>query len=148
MGSLMGRRVASLLAASGMAVGMLALALFLVSFLSWYTNGFEASADLAVVHAARPVHVVRDGNQHSIGRTAPTAFAEETETTDELPVNAGLLMALLLGFLYGPIRWGRDSASSALPVPRASLPASCRLYSIVCFLQRRSVATLSGVFRL
>ncbi len=148
MGSMMGRRVTSLLAASGMAVGMLAVAVCLVGFLSSYTDESDASAVLAVAGAARPVHVASGGHRHSMVRTAPTALSEETDSKDGLPAKAGLLTALLLGFVSATIPWGRNSAFSALPGPGTSWPTSCRFYSIICLLQKRSVATLSGVSRL
>jgi hypothetical protein len=144
----MARRAASPSAASGMAVGMLALAVCLVSLLSWAKNGSEASGVLAMVHAARPEQVVLDGHQHQIDRTAPTAFAEETDTKDEHPANAGLLTALLLWSFIGAIPWGPQVLSSALPVPRASPVVSCLFFSVICCLQKRSLSTLSGVFRL
>jgi hypothetical protein len=148
MGSLMGGRVASLLAASGMAVGMVALAVCIAGFLSSYANESEGSAVFAMVHAARPVHAVPDGHRHKISRSATPVFAEETETKDELPANAGLLTALLLGSFFGAIPWELNSAALVLPVPRSSWPASCSFYSAVCFLQKRLVAILSGVFTL
>ena len=148
MGSMMGRRVTSLLAASGMAVGMLVLAVCLVGFLSSYTDKSETSAVLTLVHTARPAHVVPDEHRRPISRTAPTAYAEETDANDELTVNAGLLTALLFGFFFGAIWWGLNSASSALPRPTVSWPASCWSYSLVCFFQRRALSSLSGVFRL
>jgi hypothetical protein len=147
MGSLMGRRTASLLAASGMAAGMVFVAVCLVGFLSSHTGGPDASAFL---RAARPVHVVSDGHRHPIGPTAPTAFfAEETdETTDGLPAKAELLTALLSGSFFGAIAWGLKPVSPALPGPRLSRPASFSFYSVVRSFQRRSPSTLLGNFRL
>jgi hypothetical protein len=145
----MGRRGTFLLAALGITVGMLALVVCLVGFSSWYANGAGASDVLAAARAARPVHVARGGHHHPIGRTVPAALSEETESsTDGLPANAGLLTALLLGFLFGPAAGWRNSASSPPLGPRPARPASCRFFSVVCFLQRRSLSTLSGVFRL
>ena len=144
----MGRRVTFLLAASGMAAGMLFVAVCLLGFPSLHTDKSEASTVLAVVRAARPEHAVSDGHRHPIGRTAPAALAEETETKDGLPANSGLLTALLIGFSFGAILWGPNSASSALPGPIVSRPTQCWLYSVVCFFQRRALRTLSGVFRL
>jgi hypothetical protein len=149
MGSLMGRRAASLLAASGMAVGMLAVVVCLVGFLSSHTDKSEATAALAVARVARPEHVVRDGHRRPIGRTASTAFfADEAESADGLPANAGLLTALLLWSFFGPIRWGPNPFSSALPGPVVPRSTQCWLYSVVCFFQQRALSALSGVFRL
>jgi hypothetical protein len=148
MESYMSRRAASLLAASGMAAGMLFVGVCLVGLFSSYTGESDASAVLAVVRVARSEHVASGGHRHPIGRAAPTALGEETETKEGLPANAGLLTALLLLSYFAMIPVGLSSTSLVVPGPMVSRSTQCRLYSAVCFFQRRSPSTLSGVFRL
>jgi hypothetical protein len=149
MGPLMGSKAASLLAASGMATGMVFVAVCLVGFLCSQTHeSGSSSVVLAVAGAARPVHVASGEHRRSVGRGAPTALSEETDAEDGLPANSGLLTALLPLSFFGASRWGLGSAISALAGSRLSSPASCRFYSVICFFQRRALSNLSGVFRL
>jgi uncharacterized membrane protein len=76
-----------------------------------------------------------------------TVVTEETESSDRLPANAAHLTALLLGF-FGTVFWWFGMSTWTYPGSRLpSLPRSWFL-TVVCFVQRRNVATLSGVFRL
>ena len=105
----------------------------------------EATSILAGAGAAGTQHL-SGGFRHQMGGL-PATFAEEAETSDRLPANAAHLTALLLGF-FGTVIWWFGMSTWAYPGSRLpSLPRSWFL-TVVCFLQRRNVATLSEVFRL
>jgi hypothetical protein len=100
-------------------------------------------ADRVVAQARHPAGGVR----HQMGSSILTVMAEEKEARGKLPANATHLMTLVLGFFGTAIWWSGLSTRAHPGFLLPSFPRSSFL-SVVCFLQRRDVATLSGVFRL
>ena len=129
---------------------MLALAaavLCLGSFLASRTVRSEVSATLAGAGAAHTQHPP-GGFRHQMGGSLLIVLAEETETRDRLPANTAHLTALLLGAFFGAAVWWLGMSTLEHPGSRIPLLPRSWFLTIVCFVQRRRVATLSEVFRL
>jgi hypothetical protein len=123
-----------------------AVLLCLVPFLlSWSASGSEASAVLTIVGVP---HAEQAANGHPIDGKYPAMFAEEDEVRDQHPKNAMLLGTLVLVLFYGTaLRWLGASGWRGSRPEDTSLFRCC-FHSMVHLHQRRTVATLLGVFRL
>jgi hypothetical protein len=110
------------------AVLLLCLGAFL---LSWPASGSEQEA-----------------NGHPIDGQYPAILAEEDKVRDELPKNATLLRTLVLVyFFWSALGWLLASGWRGSR-PEDASPIGCCFHSMVHLHQRRTVATLLGVFRL
>jgi hypothetical protein len=116
-----------------------------VFLLSWPSSGSEGYSAFSMVEAP---HAEQPADGHQIEGNYLAVFAEEDEAWDELPKNARPLRALVyllffgLAFVWlGVCGWKRRR-------PQVCSPISYPFHSVVCLHQRRSVATLLGVFRL
>jgi hypothetical protein len=109
-----------------------AVVLCLVPFLlSWPAGGSEQVA-----------------NGHPIEGQDLAIFAQEGEVRDELPKNAMLLRTLVLLYFFGPaLGWLLASGWRGSRPEDTSLSRCC-FHCMVHLHQRRTVATLLGVFRL
>ena len=109
-----------------------AVLLCLVPFLlSWPASGSEQVA-----------------NGHPIDGQYPAMLAEEDEVRDELPKNAMLLRMLVLVYFFGPVLGWLLASGWTRSSPEVTSVFRCCFHSMVHLHQRRTVATLLGVFRL
>jgi hypothetical protein len=109
-----------------------AVLLCLVPFLlSWPASGSEQVA-----------------NGHPIDGQYLAMLAEEDEGRDKLPKNAMVLRTLVLVFFYGPALGWLLASGWRGSRPEDTSPIRCCFHSMVHLHQRRTVATLLGVFRL
>ena len=128
-------------------LALTAAVLCLGIFLSWRAEVSEASTVVAVASAAHSEHLP-NGYRHSADANSHAVFAEEGEPGDKLPANAALLTMLLLGVFVGTALWWSGMSAQKRPRSRVTSPTQRWFYSMVCFFQRRSVATLLAVLRL
>jgi len=75
-------------------------------------------------------------------------LAEEDEVRDELPKNAMLLRMLVLVYFFGPVLGWLLASGWTRSSPEVTSVFRCCFHSMVHLHQRRTVATLLGVFRL
>jgi hypothetical protein len=109
-----------------------AVLLCLVPFLlSWPASGSEQVA-----------------NGHPINGQYLAMFDEEDEGRDELPKNAMLLRTLVLVYFFGPVLGWLLASGWTRSRPEDTSLFRCWFHSMVHLHQRRTVATLLGVFRL
>jgi hypothetical protein len=114
--------------------------------LSWPASGTEVSAVLTMVGVP---HAEQAANGHPIDGKYPAMFAEEGEVRDQLPKNAMLLGTLVLVLFYGPVLgWWLVASGWTGSRPEDTSLMRCCFHSMVHLHQRRTVATLLGVFRL
>jgi len=109
-----------------------AVLLWLGAFLlSWLASGAEQVA-----------------NGHPIDGQYLAILAEEDEVSDQLSKNAMLLSTLVLVLFYGPALGWLMASGWRGSKPEVTALFSCCFHSMVHLHQRRTVATLLGVFRL
>jgi hypothetical protein len=113
--------------------------------LSRLVSGSEDSAVLTVVGAPNAEQVA---NRLPIEGKYPAVFAEEDEGRDGVPKNAVLLRTLVLALFYGPIVGWLGAPGQTRSRAEVTSPFRCCFQSMVLLHQRRSVATLLGVYRL
>jgi hypothetical protein len=87
-------------------------------------------------------------NGHPIDGQYLAMFAEEDKVSDELPKNAMLLRTLVLVLFSGPVLGWLLASDWTLSRPEVTSLMRCCFHSMVHLHQRRTVATLLGVFRL
>ena len=125
------------------AVLLLCLGAFL---LSWPpASGSEHSAVLTMADAP---HTEQVANAHQIDGQYPAVFAEEDEVSDALPKNAMLLRTLVVVYFFGPALGWLVACGWIRAKPEVTALMRCCFHCMVRLHQRRTVATLLGVFRL
>ena len=110
------------------AILLLCLGAFL---LSWPASGSEQVA-----------------NGHPIDGQYLAMFAEEDKVSDQLPKNAMLLSKLVVVYFFGPALGGLVACGWIRAKPEVTSLMRCSFHCMVRLHQRRTVATLLGVFRL
>ena len=123
-----------------------AVLLWLGTFLlSWPASGSELSAVLTIVGVP---HAEQVANGHQIGGQYPAMLAEEDEGSDQLPKNAMLLRTLVVVYFFGPALGWLVACGWIRGKPEVTSLMRCCFHCMVRLHQRRTVATLLGVFRL
>jgi hypothetical protein len=123
-----------------------AVLLWLGTFLlSWPASGSELSAVLTIVGVP---HAEQVANGHQIGGQYPAMLAEEDEGSDQLPKNAMLLRTLVVVYFFGPALGWLLACGWIRGKPEVTSLMRCCFHCMVRLHQRRTVATLLGVFRL
>ena len=114
--------------------------------LSWSASGSELSPVLTIVGVP---HAEQVANGHPIDGQYPAMLAnEEDEGRDELPKNAMLLRTLVLVYFFGPALGWLLACGWIRGKPEVTSLMRCCFHCMVRLHQRRTVATLLGVFRL
>ena len=113
--------------------------------LSWPASGSELSAVLTIVGAP---HAEQVANGYQIGGQYPAMLAEEDEGSDQLPKNAMLLRTLVVVYFFGPALGWLVACGWIRAKPEVTSLMRCCFHCMVRLHQRRTVATLLGVFRL
>ena len=113
--------------------------------LSWSASGSEVFPIPTMVGAT---HAEQGANGHQIEGQYPAMFAEEDKVRDELPKNAMLLRTLVLVLFFGPVLGWLLASGWRGSRPEDNSLMRCCFHSMVHLHQRRTVATLLGVFRL
>jgi hypothetical protein len=86
---------------------------------------------------------------HPIDGKYPAMLAEEDQVSSKLPKNAMLLRTLVLVYFFGPaLGWLLVAPGWRGSRPEDTSLMRCCFHSMVHLHQRRTVATLLGVFRL
>jgi hypothetical protein len=86
---------------------------------------------------------------HPIDGKYPAMLAEEDQVSSKLPKNAMLLRTLVLVYFFGPaLGWLLVASGWRGSRPEVTSLMRCCFHSMVHLHQRRTVATLLGVFRL
>jgi len=123
-----------------------AVLLWLGTFLlSWPASGSELSAVLTIVGVP---HAEQVANGHQIGGQYPAMVAGEDEGSDQLPKNAMLLRTLVVVYFFGPALGWLVACGWIRGKPEVTSLMRCCFHCMVRLHQRRTVATLLGVFRL
>ena len=111
-------------------------------FLPWLGNGLESPVFLGGVHYSQADQGMNGDGQPSTGIYLAT-IGEEAKDADKVPVNAGLLTALLLVVFFGAVVGWLLSNNPG--------PGSFRSSSVtrwLSFVTNREAAPFLGVFRL
>ena len=87
-------------------------------------------------------------NGHQIDGQYPPMLAEENEVRDVLPKNAMLLRTLVVVLFFGPALGWLVACGWIRGKPEVTSLMRCCFHCMVRLHQRRTVATLLGVFRL
>ena len=123
-----------------------ALLLCLGAFLlSWAASGSELSPVLTIVGVP---HAEQVANGHPIEGQYPAMLANEDEGSDQLPKNAMLLRTLVVVYFFGPALGWLLACGWICGKPEETSLIRCCFHCMVRLHQRRTVATLLGVFRL
>jgi hypothetical protein len=122
------------------------LLLCLGAFLSSYSaSGSELSPVLTIVGVP---HAEQVANGHPIEGQYPAMLANEDEGSDQLPKNAMLLRTLVVVYFFGPALGWLVACGWIRGKPEVTSLIRCCFHCMVRLHQRRTVATLLGVFRL
>jgi hypothetical protein len=116
-----------------------------VFLLSWPSSGSEGYSAFSMVEAP---HAEQPADGHQIEGNHLAVFAGDDEARKILPKNAGLLRALVFALFFG-LAFGWLGVCGCMR-RRAEVFSSIGypFHSVVHLHQRRSVASLLGVFRL
>jgi hypothetical protein len=140
------RVFSSLRLASSASLLTTAVLLCLGAFLlSYSASGSELSAVLTIVGVP---HAEQVANGHQIDGQYPAMLANEDEGSDQLPKNAMLLRTLVLVYFFGPALGWLLACGWIRGKPEVTSLMRCCFHCMVRLHQRRTVATLLGVFRL
>jgi hypothetical protein len=140
------RVFSSLRLASSASLLTTAVLLCLGAFLlSYSASGSELSAVLTIVGVP---HAEQVANGHQIDGQYPAMLANEDEGSDQLPKNAILLRTLVLVYFFGPALGWLLACGWIRGKPEVTSLMRCCFHCMVRLHQRRTVATLLGVFRL
>jgi hypothetical protein len=140
------RVFSSLRLASSASLLTTAVLLCLGAFLlSYSASGSELSAVLTIVGVP---HAEQVANGHQIDGQYPAMLANEDEGSDQLPKNAMHLRTLVLVYFFGPALGWLLACGWIRGKPEVTSLMRCCFHCMVRLHQRRTVATLLGVFRL
>jgi hypothetical protein len=140
------RVFSSLRLASSASLLTTAVLLCLGAFLlSYSASGSELSAVLTIVGVH---HAEQVANGHQIDGQYPAMLANEDEGSDQLPKNAMHLRTLVLVYFFGPALGWLLACGWIRGKPEVTSLMRCCFHCMVRLHQRRTVATLLGVFRL
>jgi hypothetical protein len=93
-------------------------------------------------------HAEQVANGHLIDGQYPAMLAEEDEVSGELPKNAMLLSTLVVVYFFGPAIGWLVACGWIRGKPEVTSLIRCCFHCMVRLHQRRTVATVLGVFRL